>query len=70
MFERGSDGGLLLVGDEKVDLVSRQGAGRIRIGSSPSVVGTRERTGYSEIIPLHEYEESFEIGLKNLGKAR
>ena len=39
--------------------------GHVRVGPARGLRGERERTGYSEIRPLHEYEESFEIRLEN-----
>ena len=69
VFERGADGGLILVGEEVVDRIPNRSVGRVRIGSAPSLIGQRDRIGYSEISPLHEYEESFEIRLENVGES-
>ena len=60
-------------GEETVDLVGEDvfaGApagenGHVLLGPARELEGERERTGYSEVTPLHEYEESFEIRLAN-----
>jgi len=61
------------VGEEGVDLIgeaSFQGvaageAGQVLVGPARGLRGERERIGYSEVTPLHEYEETFEIRLAN-----
>ncbi|HOW98818.1 MAG TPA: DUF4139 domain-containing protein [Kiritimatiellia bacterium] len=37
----------------------------VSLGPARGLSGERERTGYNEIVPLREYEESFEIRLAN-----
>ena len=38
---------------------------QVQLGPAKGLKGTRERTGYTEIVPLREYEETFEIRLEN-----
>lgn len=60
-------------GGETVDLLGRDtmlavaagGKGHLRLGPARGLRGERERTGYSEVKPMREYEESFEIRLAN-----
>lgn len=35
------------------------------VGRARGLTGERERTWYAEVVPLHEYDESFEIRLQN-----
>ncbi len=65
LYRRGEAEALDLLGSEVMPAVAAGGKGHVRLGPSRGLLGERERTGYSEVKPLHEYEESFEIRLAN-----
>ncbi|MCS6771099.1 MAG: hypothetical protein NZ740_03645 [Kiritimatiellae bacterium] len=65
LYQQRSDGSVDLVGEEVMAPVLSGGRGSVRVGPAVGLRGERERTGYVEIRPLHEYEESFEIRLAN-----
>ena len=65
LYQRGAQGAVDLLGSESMRPVSAGGKGHIRLGPARGLRGERERTGYSEVKPLHEYEESFEVRLAN-----
>lgn len=60
-----ADGAVDVAGDGRVSMVESGGVVRVQVGPAPGLRGERERTGYSEIVPLREYEETFEIRLEN-----
>lgn len=63
-----ADGGLDFLGEDVLQPTPAEGIGHVRVGPARGLMGERERTGYTEIKPLHEYEETFEIRLSNLGE--
>ena len=65
LYQQRADGSMDLVGQDVVPATSAEKAARIRLGPARGISGERERTGYTELTPLHEYEESFEIRLEN-----
>lgn len=65
LYEQNANGALELVGEDRLPAVPAGGGANLLMGPARGLVGERERTGYSEITPLHEYEESFEIRLEN-----
>ncbi len=65
LYRQYPDGSMELAGDAAVPAIPAQGTARVLVGPARGLVGERERTGYAEITPLHEYEESFEIRLEN-----
>lgn len=65
LYQQRDDGTLELLGSDLLAPVSRDSSGNVRVGPARGLRGERERTGYSEVRPLHEYEESFEIRLSN-----
>ena len=65
LYRRGSQDEVDLLGREVMPSVPAGGKGHVRLGPARGLWGERERTGYSEVKPLHEYEESFEIRLGN-----
>lgn len=60
------EGGWDLLGEDVVRGVPAGGTAHVRVGPALGLRGERERTGYAEVVPLHQYEESFEIRLENL----
>ncbi|NCC52517.1 MAG: hypothetical protein EOM20_15045 [Spartobacteria bacterium] len=65
LYQQEVDGTIDLVGEDTIGVTLSGEAGDVRLGPARGLRGERERTGYAEIIPLHEYEESFEIRLEN-----
>ncbi len=65
LYREAAGGVVDLLGSERIQGVPAGGQGHIRLGPARGLRGERERTGYSEVKPLHEYEESFEIRLAN-----
>lgn len=53
------------LGETDLEPVASNVTVHARIGPARGIRGERERTGYNEIKTAHEYEESFEIRLKN-----
>lgn len=60
-----ADGVVDLIGETYLPHIGKGGAGAIRVGPAIGLRGERERTGYLEVKPHREYEESFEIRLQN-----
>lgn len=65
LYEQGADGALTLAGETAMPEADPGASVRVLMGPARGLRGERERTGYSEITPLREYEESFEIRLSN-----
>ncbi len=65
LYQRGEGDLVDLVGRDYLLPVKQGGQGHLRLGPARGLRGERERTGYSEVKPLREYEESFEIRLSN-----
>lgn len=67
VLRRRADGGVTLTGETELTGLDPASGIRIRLGPSKGVSGHRQRIGYTEITPLHEYEETFQITLTNQG---
>lgn len=65
LFEQKEDGTVSLLGEDVLQPTPAGAMAHVLLGTARGLQGERERTGYSEITPLHEYEESFEIRLEN-----
>ena len=65
VFEQKDDGTVSLLGEDVLQPTPAGAMAHVLLGTARGLQGERERTGYSEITPLHEYEESFEIRLEN-----
>lgn len=65
LYRRGDQDLVDLLGRDQMLPVTAGGKGHLRMGPARGLRGERERTGYSEVKPLREYEESFEIRLAN-----
>jgi hypothetical protein len=65
VLQQRADGSLDFLGEDSLAATPAEGIGHVRVGPARGLLGERERTGYSEVKPLHEYEESFEISLAN-----
>ncbi|MDD2237918.1 MAG: hypothetical protein PHG65_12000 [Kiritimatiellae bacterium] len=65
LFQRLTDGGVDYLGETFYGVVPAGAGAALRLGAARDLSGWRERVGYSEVVPLHEYEETFEIQLKN-----
>ena len=65
LFQRLADGGVDYLGDTVAGVVSTGQTATIKLGVARDLSGWRERIGYTEVVPLHEYEETFEIRLQN-----
>jgi hypothetical protein len=67
LIQRRSGDVLDFLGETDLSPVAPKASARARLGPARGWHGERERTGYMEISPAHEYDESFEIRLKNDG---
>lgn len=65
LYQQNDDGLVELLGADTLAPVANGQSGQLRVGPARGLRGERERTGYSEVRPMHEYEESFEIRLSN-----
>lgn len=65
LYQQSDDGLVDLLGADTLAPVANGQSGQLRVGPARGLRGERERTGYSEVRPMHEYEESFEIRLSN-----
>lgn len=65
LYQQRKDGEIELLGSDLLAAVGSGARGQARVGPARGLRGERERTGYTEVRPLHEYEESFEIRLAN-----
>ena len=65
LYVQRDDGSLDLVGEDMMQPVAKDKTGHILLGAARGLRGEREQTGYAEVTPLHDYEESFEIRLEN-----
>jgi len=65
VYQQARDGTVLLKGESSVGMMPAQAEAHVELGPAPGLLGERERTGYREVKPLHEYEETFEIRLSN-----
>lgn len=65
LYQQKSDGTVELLGDDVIAATEPEKTAHLLVGPARGLKGERERTGYSEVTPLHEYEESFEIRLEN-----
>ena len=65
LYRQKADGMLELAGEDMMPALKPGGHVELLMGPAVGLVGERERMGYSEVTPLHEYEESFEIRLEN-----
>ncbi len=65
LYLQQADGTVDLAGQDLLRAVPVGGLAGVKLGPARGLSGARERTGYSEVVPLHEYEESFEIRLDN-----
>ncbi|MBU0679535.1 MAG: hypothetical protein KJ626_15650 [Verrucomicrobia bacterium] len=65
LYRKRDDGSVDLVGEDRLQSTKNEEKGYVLLGAARGISGERERTGYSEVTPLHEYEESFEIRLSN-----
>ncbi len=53
------------LGEDHLAATPAGGEGVARVGPARGLRGERVRTSYTEITPLHVYEESFQINLEN-----
>ncbi|HMP77732.1 MAG TPA: hypothetical protein PKE12_15660 [Kiritimatiellia bacterium] len=65
LYQQRADGAVDLLGEDALASVASGARGQVRVGPARGLRGERERTGYTEVRPLREYEESFEIRLSN-----
>ena len=65
LYAQRDDGSLDLLGEDFMQSVKAGAPGNILLGPAKGLRGEREQVGYSEVTPLHDYEESFEIRLEN-----
>lgn len=65
IYRQGADGMLDAVGMQTLAGVPAEHSAYVVLGPARGLRGERERTGYNEVVPLHTYEESFEIRLEN-----
>lgn len=67
LFNELEDGSLDWVGESFLPATPVGGEGWVRLSPVPGLHGRRVRTDYREIVPRHEYEESFDVLLMNDG---
>lgn len=67
LTQKREDGTLDFLGESDVSAVATGAVLRVRAGPSRGLIGERERTGYTEVRPAREYDESFEIRIRNEG---
>ena len=65
LYQQKADASLDLIGEDYLQATPAGATATVLLGPARGIRGERERTGYSEVTPLHEYEESFEIRLEN-----
>lgn len=65
LYQQKADSSLDLVGEDYLQATPAGATATVLLGPARGILGERERTGYSEVTPLHEYEESFEIRIEN-----
>jgi hypothetical protein len=65
LYQQKADASLDLIGEDHLNATPAGSTATVLLGPARGILGERERTGYSEVTPLHEYEESFEIRLEN-----
>jgi hypothetical protein len=65
LYQRREDGTVDMLGEDDIGPVGADESGHMKLGIARGLQGERERTGYTEVVPLHAYEESFEIRLEN-----
>lgn len=65
LYQQGRDEMVDLIGDDRITHTAAGETAHVLVGPARGLRGERERTGYREVRPLHEYEESFEIRLSN-----
>ncbi len=65
IYQQKEDSPLDWIGGDFVTAASADERVHVLLGPARGIQGERERTGYAEITPLHDYEESFEIRLEN-----
>lgn len=65
LYQQRADASLDLIGENYLQATPAGATATVLLGPARGILGERERTGYSEVTPLHEYEESFEIRLEN-----
>ena len=65
LYVERDDGSLDLIGEDMMQPVAAGETGHVLLGAARGLRGEREQTGYAEVTPLHDYEESFEIRLEN-----
>ncbi len=67
LFVREEEDRVDMIGEDRLSASEVGSFGSVRLGAARDLKGERERTGYREVTPLHQYEESFEIRLENTG---
>jgi hypothetical protein len=65
VFQQVADGASDYLGEDFIRAANAGQTGHVLLGPARGLQGERERTGYAEVKPLHEYEETFEIRLSN-----
>ncbi|MBN1269131.1 MAG: hypothetical protein JXB04_06045 [Kiritimatiellae bacterium] len=65
LFQRRREGSVDLLGEDVLRATAAGELAHVRVGPARGLKGERERTGYTEVVPLHQYEETFEIRIEN-----
>lgn len=68
LYQLRDDGAVDLVGEEAMHAVPVGANAHLRVGPAVGLVGERVRTGYVEVRPHHEYDESFQVSVANLSE--
>lgn len=65
IYEVDEEGNIMRMATSQLPATPPQRTADVSLGPAFGLYGERERTGYAEIVPLKEHEESFEIRLVN-----
>ncbi len=65
LYQQRDDDSVEFIGEDFLLPTESGEEGHVLLGPARGLRGERERTGYIEVTPLHEYEESFHIRLEN-----
>ena len=65
LLGRSADGVVELLAEARIPGIPAGESAELLLGPARGLRGERERTGYTEVVPLREAEESFEIRLAN-----
>lgn len=65
VYRQMPDGSVSFLGEDLLPLATTGATCSLRLGPAAGLIGERRRISYTEVVPLHVFEESFEIELTN-----